>query len=115
MFQDFKVIAQEILPFIGNALKSKGELTDYQLLDKEWGNHRTEYDINRDYLNARYTLRIFLKEWEILSKNALLSPISTISEEEKKKLTEYEILKVEKEQLIKENKALKKEKKKLEL
>jgi len=111
MFQSFKETAQEILPLIKNALESKKELTDYQLLDKEWGKKKPDYDNSRDYLNAWYTLRLFLHEWEELNKKPLQN---SMTDKEKQKLSEFDKIKLEKEkkdkeltQLVRQNELLK--------
>jgi hypothetical protein len=75
LFQDFKETAGEILLFINKALNSEENLSDYQLLDKQWGN---EYNINRDYLGSWLTLRNYLQEWE--EKNNRLIFLNNLSQ-----------------------------------
>jgi len=102
MFASFVPMARQLLIFINKALESPKELADYQTLNKEWGNLSSDYDNSRDYLNAWYTFRILLNEWEEVSKKPLQNANKEISEADKLKLAEFDKLKAEKEKKDKE-------------
>jgi len=106
LFASFRDTANELLPLIENCLKSKQDLTDYQKLDQEWGKGGI-YNNSRDYLNVWYTLRLFIREWESLSKKPLTT--SLLTDLDQQKIAEYESLKKGLELNEKEKEELKKQ------